>query len=188
MKRVLNAPYEHVYQLALLPSELRTIFAAAPPINAPEAADAESNKRKPLEGDCPICFCEFEPQEAVVWCKTACGQNIHKQCFEMWARTKTGGKVTCPFCRSQWQGDEDVSKVRREAGVLDEGYINVADQLGISRERGMFVVFVGLVLVLTWVQMSRRIPSGTGALAEIGVPLDGAVRTLDVVDGDSLNE
>ena len=134
MKRVLNAPHDLVYQLALVPSELRTIFANATPILS--HSETESKKRKPLEGDCPICFCEFESEEAVVWCRAACGQNIHKQCFEMWARTKGNRNVTCPFCRSKWQGDEDVSKVSREEGVLDEGYANVADQLGISRERG----------------------------------------------------
>ncbi|CAM1504716.1 Fc.00g023070.m01.CDS01 [Cosmosporella sp. VM-42] len=166
MKRVLNAPYEHVYQLALVPSELRNIFAAAPPISAPRDAEAESNKRKPLESDCPICFCEFESQEAVVWCKAACGQNIHKQCFETWARTKTGGKVTCPFCRSQWQGDEDVSK------------------LGISRHRGMLMASFEFGILLTWMQMSPRIQSGTDVLAG-EVPRDGVARTLGVAVGEA---
>lgn len=62
----------------------------------------------------------------------------------MWAKTKGAGKVTCPFCRSGWQDVESVSEVRREDGVMDEGYVNVADQLGISRERGKFFSFVWL--------------------------------------------
>lgn len=63
---------------------------------------------------------------------------MHQECFEMWARTKMGGGVTCPFCRSIWQGDaEMVNKVEKSRGTVREGYINVADQLGISTERGM---------------------------------------------------
>lgn len=127
-----------VYQLALLRSELRDIFAAAPPISTPK--QAESDKRKPIEGDCPICYSELEAKssEAVVWCRAACGQNMHEQCFSMWARTKSND-VTCPMCRSLWQGDEDaVKRVRREDGDSEEGYVNVADQLGISRVRGMW--------------------------------------------------
>lgn len=149
LARVLRANPEHVYQLALLTSELRDIFARAPPTdNQPEANGAgNDNNRKPLEGDCPICFEEMEAQgEAIVWCKAACGQNIHQQCFEMWAATKRqqagtgdGDKVdvTCPYCRSVWEGDEDMVKKIEKTGPLNaEGYVNVAEQLGISDERG----------------------------------------------------
>lgn len=149
LARVLRANHDHVYQLALLSSELRDIFARAPPAdNQPEANGAGNNSnRKPLEGDCPICFNELEAQgEAIVWCKAACGQNIHQECFEMWAATKRqqagagdGDKVdvTCPYCRSVWEGDEDMVKKIEKTGPLNaEGYVNVAEQLGISDERG----------------------------------------------------
>lgn len=57
----------------------------------------------------------------------------------MWAKTKTGSQVTCPFCRSAWEGDpEMVLKVERSRGTMQEGYLNVAEQLGMSTERGMF--------------------------------------------------
>lgn len=136
MHKVLNAPFNLVYQLGLLSSELRTIFASAPPLAGPK--QPVSNKRKPVEGDCPICFCELKTDspETIVWCEAACGQNIHDECFKMWARTKKGD-ITCPFCRSVWEMDEGMaSKVQKEKGDIEEGYINVADQLGISRERG----------------------------------------------------
>ncbi|TQN66683.1 E3 ubiquitin-protein ligase Zswim2, partial [Colletotrichum shisoi] len=142
MSRVLRAKYEHTYQLALVPSELREIFANAPPIDAPADGSQDKN-RKPIDGDCPICFCEFEAEskETIVWCRAACGQNIHKECFETWAATKRrggggGGDVTCPFCRSVWQGDEKMVKDIKKGGkVTREGYVNVADQLGISTQR-----------------------------------------------------
>ncbi|KND90934.1 Mitogen-activated protein kinase kinase kinase 1 [Tolypocladium ophioglossoides CBS 100239] len=135
LARVLQAPFELVYQKALLGSELRTIFAAAPGVNVSQ--DSGNGKRKPVEGECPICFCEFDTSspESVVWCRAACGQNIHQECFETWARTKTG-QVTCPLCRSKWQGDaKTVSKVQMNRAVSSEGYANVAHQLGISTHR-----------------------------------------------------
>ncbi|KAF9779395.1 hypothetical protein IL306_001940 [Fusarium sp. DS 682] len=138
MKQVLNAPFNLVYQLALLSTELQTIFASAPPISAP--GQGESDKRKPIDGDCPICYCELDEknQESIVWCAAACGQNIHEECFRMWAQTKPGaGSVTCPMCRSVWKGDDQlVARIQKDKGQVDEeGYVNVADQLGISRER-----------------------------------------------------
>ena len=147
MARVLRARYDLVYQLALLSSELQEVFATAPPIDAcgdEEAAAGGRGNRKPVEGDCPICFNEMETGgEAIVWCKAACGQNIHKACFEMWAATKRrqagGGTpgVTCPYCRTTWEGDEDmVKKIKKEGRPNHEGYVNVADQLGISPVRG----------------------------------------------------
>lgn len=44
---------------------------------------------------------EFEDDEEIVWCRAACGNNVHKACFDQWARTKMG-HVTCPFCRTPW--------------------------------------------------------------------------------------
>ena len=45
----------------------------------------------------------MESDEEFVWCKAACGQNFHKECFEQWKRSKHGGRVTCVYCRSEWQ-------------------------------------------------------------------------------------
>ncbi|GKT45882.1 E3 ubiquitin-protein ligase Zswim2 [Colletotrichum spaethianum] len=141
MSRVLHAKFEDTYQLALVPSELRQIFSNAPPIEASSDKSQDKN-RKPVEGDCPICFCELETKsnETIVWCRAACGQNIHKQCFQTWAATKrrgySTGEVTCPFCRSVWQGDDDMVKNIKKGGrITQEGYVNVADQLGISTQR-----------------------------------------------------
>ncbi|KAF1811132.1 hypothetical protein P152DRAFT_460006 [Eremomyces bilateralis CBS 781.70] len=140
LHKVLNARYEYVYQLALLSSELREIFARAPRIETENTStQGTDGKRKTIEGDCPICFTEFEEnKETIVYCKAACGQNIHKECFETWAsaRRKSHDEVTCPFCRSTWEGDQDmVTKIKKSGGRNEEGYVNVADQLGISGQR-----------------------------------------------------
>jgi len=137
--RVLHAPAHLQYQLAFLRSELHEIFANAPPILTADNTSRDGN-RKPVEDDCPICCCEFEPKkEEIVFCKAACGNNIHKLCFEQWAASKKGasGGVTCPFCRTPWRGDEDmVKKIARCGKRNADGYVNVAQQLGISASRG----------------------------------------------------
>jgi hypothetical protein len=70
-----------------------------------EVIETESKiTRKEIEGECPICYEEFGSEE-LVWCKTTCGNNIHKDCFDNWMATKLstpGGKVTCVWCRADW--------------------------------------------------------------------------------------
>ncbi|KAL2041184.1 hypothetical protein N7G274_006128 [Stereocaulon virgatum] len=140
LHNVLRAPEHLQYQLAFLSSELREMFAAAPtPASSTSAnanADAPSN-RKEVSGDCPICFTEFEPEnEEIVWCKAACGNNIHKTCFEQWAKSQSGKEVRCVYCRTPWQGDEDSIKRIKNAGQINgEGYVNVAVELGLSGTR-----------------------------------------------------
>ena len=140
LARVLRVPADLEYQLAFLSSELREIFTLAPPLPSEQGDNTKKDgNRKPLEGECPICCVDFEPEnssEEVVYCRAACGNNVHKECFEQWAATKKGGSVTCPFCRTPWQGDEDtLKKVARSGKVNDEGYVNVASQLGLSGQR-----------------------------------------------------
>ncbi|KAK5626734.1 hypothetical protein RRF57_002449 [Xylaria bambusicola] len=139
MSRVLRARADLIYQLALLSSELREIFQNAPPIEIGEGSSsskAQDPNRKQIEGDCPICFTPFEAPEDTVYCRATCGQNMHKECFEMWAATKrqhARDVITCPMCRSPWQGDEDMVKKIKNTGIAGaDGYVNVADQLGIS--------------------------------------------------------
>ena len=44
--------------------------------------------------------------------------------------------MTCPFCRTAWQGDEDTIKHVSKSGQKNgEGYVNVAGQLGLSGRR-----------------------------------------------------
>lgn len=149
LSRVLHARLDLVYQLALLSTELVEIFAHAPPIEVGDDAEKpkEDRNRKAVEGDCPICFTPFEEADGIVYCRATCGQNIHKECFEMWAATKRQNPsardkdVTCPMCRTVWQGDDDmVKKIQNTRIVGSEGYVNVADQLGISTRRGKLFV------------------------------------------------
>ena len=167
MSRVLRARFELVYQLALLASELREIFDHAPSIRVggvdvddgtTEGGEREDEKnRKSIEGDCPICFTPFEDPDDTVYCRAQCGQNMHKECFEMWAATKRKSprdKVTCPFCRTPWQGDDDVVKKIQNTGIVgDEGYVNIADQLGVSRHRGM-PNNIYLLMIFPWLLTS----------------------------------
>lgn len=139
LSRVLRAPPELEYQLAFTSAELRDIFTNAPPLPSETASnDAQDGNRKPVEGECPICCNDFEPgsSETIVYCKAACGNNIHKDCFAQWAATKRGQTITCPFCRSPWQDDgAKLPEIAKGASTNAEGYVNVASQLGLSGRR-----------------------------------------------------
>lgn len=139
LHNVLKAPEHLQYQLAFLSSELHEIFSAAPAPASSEtsaSSDAPSN-RKEVSGDCPICFTEFEPEtEDIVWCRAACGNNLHKDCFEQWARSQAGKEIRCVYCRTPWQGDEEsLKRVKNGGKVNGEGYVNVAGELGLSGAR-----------------------------------------------------
>ncbi|KAL8704923.1 MAG: hypothetical protein Q9201_001918 [Fulgogasparrea decipioides] len=141
LHNVLKAPEHLQYQLAFLSSELRDILSQAPlpTVSAKDASSEEPSNRKPIEGDCPICYTEFDAEnEDIVWCKAACGNNIHKQCFEQWARSQTRkADVRCVYCRTSWQQDEvSMENIKKGGEVNEEGYVNVGGQLGLSPIRG----------------------------------------------------
>ncbi|KUJ12108.1 uncharacterized protein LY89DRAFT_538976, partial [Mollisia scopiformis] len=137
----LKAREDLAYQLAFLSTELTEIFANAPvtPQSSETTALATDTggSRKPVEGDCPVCVMEFEEGEDLVWCKAACGNNVHRHCFEQWAGSKSG-PVKCVFCRSAWKGDEEsIKKISKSGAIGVDGYVNVAGELGLSGERDM---------------------------------------------------
>ncbi|KAI4088021.1 MAG: hypothetical protein LQ344_006396 [Seirophora lacunosa] len=138
LHNVLKAPEHLQYQLAFLSSELREIFSHAPaPASAAveEAADKGGpSNRKEIAGDCPICFMEFDREnEEIVWCKAACGNNIHKHCFEQWAKSQ---RRMADVNRTPWQGDEDsIAEIKTQGQMNSEGYVNIASQLGLSGRR-----------------------------------------------------
>jgi hypothetical protein len=98
LHNVLKVPSHLEYQLAFLSSELRDIFQNAPPSPTDGASTDDNGKRKEISGDCPICFMEFDPaSEEIVWCKAACGNNIHQTCFRQWAASQAGKQVRCVY-------------------------------------------------------------------------------------------
>ena len=143
---ILKTREDLAYQLAFLTTELDEIFAKAPAPSqsgdTPSTATDTGGQRKPVEGDCPICAMEFEAAEnirgEIIWCKAACGQNVHRHCFEQWARAKPGQEAKCVYCRSLWKGDEDtIKRISKGGQVNEEGYVNVAGELGLSGQRDM---------------------------------------------------
>ncbi|KAJ6094768.1 hypothetical protein N7467_002281 [Penicillium canescens] len=138
---VLKAPEELQFQMSFLPAELSGILAASPlhqiELASPEDVD---NVRKPVEDACPICFMDFDPSEEVTWCKTGCGNNVHKLCFDKWISTNkaSGAAVRCVYCRTPWQFSDSRQNIQnlRESGQRNKlGYVNVAEQFGISPTR-----------------------------------------------------
>jgi hypothetical protein len=137
-----------VYQSALLSNELKTIFANAPNPAAmanatvvqhyqavktgqdPNKAgagnsDGEKVARRPIEGDCPICFDSLREADRVKidYCRS-CGNNVHLECFNNWKTSKKHGKITCVYCRAVWYTEakgDDNSPVKKIEGYLNMG-------------------------------------------------------------------
>ena len=147
--------------------------------SATSTTTAATTKRKPVGADdCPICFCPIEAGEDVVWCRAVCGTNLHASCFRQWrvataAKTNANAnanRVTCVMCRAPWidaDGSSDsvaataaVSGLGGITGVLghaqarvgEEGYVNMANYLGISptRDAGSYNPF------WSWRRTARR--------------------------------
>lgn len=142
LNTVLHAPEHLVYQLGLLDSELEQIFDNAPliptdTVSKSDADPSEKSNRKPIESDseCPICYMEMEANgEELVWCKAACGNNMHKSCFDQWAAAQK--PVKCVYCRTPWEFDGSELKDAATKGKVNrEGYMNVAEQFGMSGRR-----------------------------------------------------
>ena len=158
--RTLKAPEEIAMQLALLPSELRRVFAAAPPLMCGLGSDLTDGYRKPLDEECPICLENViepgaaEPSEPLVFCMAVCGNSMHLKCFAEWAEAKLAtidSVVPCPICRCEWQfdkrlGKDDVKRIVRQAG-RDNGnhYVNIAYELGLSEREGELSFFFALL-------------------------------------------
>ena len=161
LTNILKVREDLAYQLAFLRDELTEMFEQAPLPSDGTKSNEEGNgsdKRKALDGDCPICFMSMDPEseEDFLWCKSSCGQNVHRECFEQWAKSSvaSNGKVRCVYCRAEWEGDENSIKRILEVGggkLGREGYINVGDHLGLSGKRD-YSTYHGF-----WVrQQSRR--------------------------------
>ena len=133
---ILKAPYHLQYQLAFLTSELEQIFAHAPLILTDVGEDSKG-RRKPTDGECPICYMELdEKNNELVWCKSQCGHNMHRSCFNQWAGSQQGKEVRCVYCRTPWEMDaQDPEAVKAAGEYGEDGYINVASQFGMSRAR-----------------------------------------------------
>lgn len=106
-----------------------------------------SNDKVP-EGECPVCFESLLTSEPLDSCAT-CKNYVHKNCLKMW-HAKAPNPMCC-YCRSSWcsfgatpssaqrpgaPAASAVGAAGRGGGVAQrEGYVNLATQQGLSRQR-----------------------------------------------------
>ena len=48
---------------------------------------------------CPICLDDLDNGSEIDYCKFSCGNNVHKDCMNMWLKIK---KNLCVFCKKPW--------------------------------------------------------------------------------------
>ncbi|CAB4392583.1 unnamed protein product [Rhizophagus irregularis] len=117
----LNHDSQFIYQEALLSKKLRSIFANAVPDPTVLASKRVRDNYELLEE---------KDHNNIVWCIEGCGNNLHKDCFEQWKKSKNGDKVTCVYCRANWVDSN--SKIL----INEEGYINLSCAQGMYTIRG----------------------------------------------------
>jgi hypothetical protein len=125
----------------------------------PETETTEEHSgRKPLQGDwylsaylrwfSPICFEDLEDSTLAntVFCIAQCRNNIHKECFNQWKKSKMDqhAKVTCGislwnainqvYCRADWVNDDVKPKVAQVRKF--QRYMNLGSISGQSPVRG----------------------------------------------------
>ncbi|KAJ5229688.1 hypothetical protein N7489_010396 [Penicillium chrysogenum] len=104
----MDVPEQLMYQRSFLPSELRAMLAVLSlKRNLDRTTLASAGERKPVEGQCPICFHGFETDQKTTWCQS-CGSNFHRACFKKWeaAMRTFHTVVNCLHCNAPWQTDE----------------------------------------------------------------------------------
>lgn len=85
---------------------------------SPPAKSTISATRKPVEGECPVCWEAFIDTQTVLFCKTTCGNNFHKSCIVEWliAPANRQESLKCPMCRGAWD-DQELKELHLENGI-----------------------------------------------------------------------
>ncbi|KAJ5502122.1 hypothetical protein N7463_004996 [Penicillium fimorum] len=89
-------------------SELRQMLSASSLENIEDRSTIISaSQRKPVDGECPICFNDFRASQERTSCHL-CGNDVHVACFESWEATIRASKdvVCCIYCKAPWMSDE----------------------------------------------------------------------------------
>ncbi|KAF2433689.1 hypothetical protein EJ08DRAFT_657828 [Tothia fuscella] len=101
------------------PRASHPLVEARQPDTANKATPGKS-VRKPIEGDCAVCWDPFEATQVIIYCKTTCGHNFHRACFVDWVTApknrETPSTVSCPMCRGPWDEDE-LRQIQAENGI-----------------------------------------------------------------------
>lgn len=89
------------------PSRTRIVNRLSPRL-IPEVQSCQTPHvvRRSTEVECPICYDSmmFTPRADLVWCKSTCGQNVHRECWDLW-RNESMVNPTCTY----WSVDPFVS-------------------------------------------------------------------------------
>ncbi|KAI9142021.1 hypothetical protein BKA69DRAFT_1156886 [Paraphysoderma sedebokerense] len=147
-----------IYQTSLLQSELEALFArqvsnavianeqtienykvatGASSRTAKTSQSGLEESRKPIDGDCPICFETMDPNklDLLTWCRAQCGNNVHKDCFTRWSRASRGPDgATCVYCRCNWVESTKASGTNPKV-LYKEGYMNLGNLQGLPSDR-----------------------------------------------------
>lgn len=86
-------------------------------------------------------------------------QAIHKDCFQNYvaSQQRTGNKVLCVYCRAEWPGLSSKPLANPNAAPsYSDGYLNLADAVGISRNRDTSSYYHGSRRGESWKEAASR--------------------------------
>mgnify|MGYP000914489915 CR=1 FL=1 len=116
LTRVMKVPQENEDIVEFSPEQVEQMFTNMQEIaksvyinddlkkmyNIMSAQNIAENKTVPMKDEefCPICLDYVNCGEPIDYCKYACGNPVHVNCFKMWTKGKK--EITCVLCRSKW--------------------------------------------------------------------------------------
>lgn len=107
------------------PQHSRHSSTSTPPSeDVPHINHTHEVMRRPITDACGVCYEAIHSLEDAVWCRAECGQNIHRECWDLWsaewhsqrsdANTDEEEQPSCVFCRAPWVEAEATSSPEPE--------------------------------------------------------------------------
>lgn len=87
-------------------------------LSTPPCKSTGTASRKPVEGECPVCWEPFLDTQTILFCQTTCGNNFHKSCIVEWLTAPANRQelLKCPMCRGAWD-DQELKELHQENGI-----------------------------------------------------------------------
>ncbi|RDL40587.1 uncharacterized protein BP5553_00566 [Venustampulla echinocandica] len=79
------------------PRVLAWAQAVPPSPGRPSPNPRSPVQRRPLTQPCPVCYLELTDPEDTVWCRSRCGQNVCRDCFDTWSAHRAANGLA-PQC------------------------------------------------------------------------------------------
>jgi len=105
-------PSQHSRHSSTITSPSEDVQRSVESPDVPHTNHTHEIMRRPITEDCGVCYEAIHTLEDAVWCRAECGQNIHRECWDLWSAEwhsqRSDSDVdeeqhpSCVFCRAPW--------------------------------------------------------------------------------------